>query len=289
MTETISEFYKATSWLYIKIYENSLFFFDYWSIVHVIAAILIMLVLYFFDLKYKLTILMAILLGWELFEIGFLLFALNIFKPETFSDQVVDIIIGFLAGYFTKIIIENKAVIPFIKKISKEFIGSLLISGIISFFWVGFYKYHYNVEELNAPGFNFWAFSLWFLGILGIIRYFLFIRKVIKIHLLSVVATWISYFVVLLIVEYIGRYLIQIQEVSNPTNTPLIFGLIYGNKILHIIYVIMPFIVIFLFLLIQKITTKLENSQKLIFYDKISNKEKVLLNNSKIKNKIYNT
>ncbi|MGB9702273.1 MAG: hypothetical protein ACPL1A_06035 [Candidatus Kapaibacteriota bacterium] len=279
MTDIINEFYKDTAWLYVKIYENSFFFFDYWSIVHIISGILIIIFFFYFNVKHKLINLFAILLGWEILEIAFLYFALNIFKPETFKDQFFDIIIGFLAGYSTKMIVENKPKFPFIQHLTKEIISITITSFIIAFFWVGFYQYHYNVDELNAPGFNLWAFLLWYLGLNGTLLFFSFIRKKIGSLPLNIIITWFSYFVVLLVVEYLGRYVIQIRESSNPKNTPLIFGLIYGNNILHIVYTIMPLIAILIYLLTHKIFTQIENIQMLLLNNKITNKEKIIMKN----------
>lgn len=283
MTEIINEFHKATAWLYVKIYENSFFFFDYWSIEHIISGIIIIILFFYFNVKNKLINLFAILLGWEILEIAFLYFALNVYKPETFKDQIFDIIIGFLAGYLTKIIVENKPKFPFIQHLTKEIISITIASFVIAFFWVGFYQYHYNVDELNSPGFNLWAFFLWYLGLNGILLFFTFIRKKIGSLPLNIIITWFSYFVVLLVVEYFGRYIIQIKESSNPKNTPLIFGLIYGNNILHIVYTIMPLIAILIYLLTHKILTQIENIQLLLLNNKITNKEKIIIKNQNYK------
>ncbi len=247
----MSDLYSATAWLYIKIYENPLFFFDYWSIMHIIAGFLIMIILNIFNLKHKFIILFLLVVFWEIFELLFLYFNFNIFQPETLKDQVTDIVIGMFSGLLTQYFIINKNNLYIIKNIKQQDTTILLTAFLISFNWVGFYNYHYSVKALNFHGLNLWAFSLWFVGNIAILKGYLFLRRFFKNTFLLVPVFGIVYFVILLIVEYIGRYILEIKEVSSPHHMPLIFGLIYGNNILHLMYIVMPFVSLTIFKIID--------------------------------------
>lgn len=244
MNNFFDDFYGATKWLYTKIYENSVFFFDYWSFAHLIAGFLIIVILLAFNIKHRWAILLALLTLWEIAELLFQFFALNIFKPETFKDQITDIVIGLISGFITYLIIKNKNKIYSKIHISQEFVASVMSASILAFFWVGTYQYHYSVNIFNTPGLNVWAFLLWFFGANLIIKTFIYCKNYFKKIPSSFVVLLGLYYISLFIIEYVGRYLLEIKEISSPSNTPLVFGLIYGNTTLHIIYIIAPVIII---------------------------------------------
>jgi len=247
----ISNLYSVTAWLYVKIYENPFFFFDYWSIMHIITSSLVIIILNIFNLKHKFIILFLSVVSWEIFELLFLYFNFNIFQPETLKDQATDIAIGMFSGLLTQYFIINKNKIYILKNIKQQDITILLTAFLISFNWVGFYNYHYSVKELNFNGLNLWAFSLWSVGNIAILKGYLFLRRFFKNTFLLMPIFGIIYFLILLIVEYIGRYLLEIKEVSSPNHTPLIFGLIYGNNVLHLMYIVMPFVSFTIFKIID--------------------------------------
>lgn len=256
MRELIKQFLDSTGWLYTKIYENPLFFIDYWSLNHIWAGCIISLILITSKVKNKLLLFLLILCGWELFEILFLKISFNIFHIETLKDQFTDIVIGLLSGYLTLIITKNKGIFKRFKFINFESVTAVFSAISIAFLWVGFYHYHYSRAEFNSPGINYWAFILWFFGYLTMFRYYVFLEKKIIKLIPRIIIYWLSYFAVLFIIEYIGRYVIEIKEVSNPANTPLIFGLVYGSPTLHFFYSIAPIISISVFLPIRKLMSQ---------------------------------
>ncbi len=89
---------QITAGLYTVIYKGDYFFIDYWSFVHFFCGILIVLIAYSKRHSRPFFLLACLLFGWELLEISFLYFALNIFRPETLPDQFADIVIGFAGG-----------------------------------------------------------------------------------------------------------------------------------------------------------------------------------------------
>ncbi len=244
MNNSFVDFYGATKWLYTKIYENPVFFFDYWSFVHLIAGFLIILTLLAFNIKHRWAMLFALLTLWEIVELLFKFFALNIFKPETFKDQITDIVIGLISGLITYLIIKNKDKIYSKIHISQEFVASVMSTSVLAFLWMGTYQYHYSANIFNTQGLNIWAFLLCFLGANLIIKSFIYCKNYFKKTSSSFVMLLGLYYISLFIIEYVGRYLVEINEISSSSNAPLAFGLIYGNMTLHIIYIIAPVIVI---------------------------------------------
>lgn len=236
-------FHTHTSWLYTKIYENSLFFFDYWSLVHLWSGITLILLLTAFRLRRKWLLLFTILLLYEVLEIAFLYFALDIFRPETFKDQGTDIVIGLLGGAVGYLMT------------SRRKLQIIFSSFTLAFVWVGNYQYHYNIPSLNTPGLNLWAFSLWWIGGCLIIELFLFIRNRIESRTLQLLTFWLSYVTLLLFIEYIGYNLLNISEMSYSRNSYLIFGLIHGNFWLHLYYLVAPFLIIMFYTIVDKLVS----------------------------------
>ncbi len=62
--------------------------------------------------------------------------------------------------------------------------------------------------------------------------------------LLQIIAGWLFYFAVLLVVEYMGYYVLQIREASATAGDDLIWGLIHGTVVLHIYYLCFPFTIL---------------------------------------------
>jgi len=230
-------------WLYTKIFENSLFFFDYWSFIHLWSGLVIFMLLAAFKFKRKWLWLFSSLFLYELLEIAFLFFALNIFKPETFKDQVTDIIIGLIGGWISYQLISIKSGKTFLAMISQKF-QIILSSFTFAFIWVGSYQYQYNISYFNTPGLNLWAFFLWLLGGYYIIELYLFIKKRVENKTNQLIFLWLTYIISLLILEFIGYYCLHIAEISFSYDNSLIFGLIHGSFWLHVYYLISPFLII---------------------------------------------
>lgn len=203
--------------------------------------------------KHKTITLAFALLLWEILEIIFLKIQFNIFVPEILTDQLTDVIVGFLPGFLTLYLINKKNLFSKVKIINPNFLSAIFVSLMVAFIWVGTYHYHYSRIEFNSPGVNYWALLLWFFGYMAILKFYSFLESKFNKIYISIPVLWITYFFVLFVIEYIGRYVVEIKEVSSPTNQPLIFGLIYGTPTLHFVYTFAPIIAIIFYLPIRKL------------------------------------
>jgi len=161
-----------TEWLYTIIYQNKIFFIDFWSIIHFLSGMLFIALICWISNKKIWLKLFLILLSYEFIEISLYFFSLEIFLPEILKDQITDIFIGLLGGIFYYY---------FIKSYNEHLLNYLVIIAsvfFVAFIWVGFYGYKYNVEIFNTSGINIWAFRLWFCAGLLILfgyKYFLIV------------------------------------------------------------------------------------------------------------------
>ena len=239
-------FYLHTKWLYTKIFENGFFFFDYWSLVHFWSGFVIVMLLMAFKFNSKWMWLIGLLFTYELIEIGFLFFALHIFRPESLKDQLTDLLVGSLGGWISYQLINLKSDKPFSFKFLQKF-PLVFSSSTLAFVWVGNYQYQYNVSILNTPGLNLWAFFLWWIGGYYILEMYLVLKNNNNNKYTQLIYLWIVYFVAMLIIEFIGYDWLHISEIGNMNKTPLIFGLIHGNFWLHLYYLSAPFLMILLY------------------------------------------
>jgi hypothetical protein len=89
---------QVTAWLYIPIYQNQLFFIDYWSFVHFWSGFVLFALLIVLNFRPSWLWLFICLTAYEIFEVALLYFSLNIFLPETIKDQFTDIFVGLIGG-----------------------------------------------------------------------------------------------------------------------------------------------------------------------------------------------
>jgi hypothetical protein len=112
--------------------------------------------------------------------------------------------------------------------------GGLFVSCLISFCWVGYYRYNYNISFFNSPIINWFAFLLWSTGLFITIRTYEWFKSVFRPFWVRIPVLWISYFMTLLFIEYLGYHIFKIREMT--TEKPLCFGLIHGTPILKLYY-----------------------------------------------------
>lgn len=228
----------STEWLYTILYQNNFFFIDYWSFLHFINGLLIVVLLTNFTIKNIITKLFIILFLYEFIEISMFFISLDIFKPEIIKDQITDIFIGLIGGIMWLTIV----------KFRKYSFGSqaakLVTAFIISFLWVGFYNYRYNIGFFNTEGLNVWSFALWFISGNLILVLYDFLNKYFQNYLKTLLLLYSVYLISLFSFEYIGQEILMIHEISKQNSKPLIFNLIHGNIYLHIFYLTAPFILI---------------------------------------------
>lgn len=239
MEEGISLIYWHTDWLYIKILENKLFFLDFWFFVYFWNGFMLFTFLTAVKSKPKWIWFVFILLLFELIEILLLYSGLNIFKPETRNDQFADLIVGFSGAIASFYFLKSKIISP--DSVICKRLLAIISSITLSFLWVGFYQYHYNVN-LNTPGLNMWAFSLWTLGGLAFFEGSWKVKSKVENIYLRVLSIWGIYLVILFSIEYLAYNILNIRENSISGGKPLAFGLIHGTRILHVYYITFPFI-----------------------------------------------
>jgi hypothetical protein len=267
MKEIVEFINSNSNWLYVKIYENPLFFFDYWTFAHIWLGFVIFAILNLVNVKNKWTNLFLILICYEVFEIVILYLSLDVFRPETIKDQFTDIIVGIIGGflfYQYSLIYSNKN-----GKIKKPFsynnlLIALFTAATLSFEWVGFYGYKYNLSFFNSEGLNYSAFLLWFLSSFFMILIFLKLNIYFN-KTCSMLLLYAVYFSVLLSGESITYHVFHWREVGNHAHQPLIFDIIHGTIALHIFYLAAPFVTVALFTLFKTfLTAAVEKNQQSI-------------------------
>ena len=260
MNESVrSWFHYHTDFLYTLIYENGLFYIDFWTLVHLWSGIVLFTLLAAFDVKRIWFWLVFIIAVYEMIEVLFIYFALHIFRPEHFNDQVLDIIAGIGVAFVLYYILTYKSAMGKIACLP-EWVFKIFSSLTFSFLWVGNYHYKYNIEILNTQGLNIWAFSLWLIGGYIFLNLYLYIKSRCHSFIIRITITWLVYFILLLIFEYVGYYLLEIREDSLNEKNALIFGLIHGTLFMHIYYVLFPFFIIPFYEILVKQTTKAQQN-----------------------------
>jgi len=267
-------YFEHAGWLYTKIYQNEFFFFDLWSIVHCWSGFVLFLALKALHSKKPLSMLLTILFIYELLEIAFTYFALNIFQPETIKDQFTDIIIGMLFGTIGFLIVHYVSLSKAKHIRNLNFFVIFLASITYAYIWVGFYRYHYNNTLFDTPGINIGGFTFWTMGAFATI----FGSTLIKIKniWLKMSIVWAIYIFCLFAVEYFGFVLMGWHESSKENATPLLFDLIHGTRTLHIVYIISPFISISIYSGLKKLLFQAMKSEKrVIKYSTVQLEKKV--------------
>lgn len=234
-----------SAWLYTKIYQNKLFFFDLWSIVHCWSGFSIYLVLRAIRLKHPLVILASILITYEVIEILFVYFAFMVFHPETIKDQFTDIFVGITGAILCKVYLNIVSEIKDKNPLPVALTLMFIVSFTYAFPWVGFYHYHYNVEAYNFPGINWSTVLAWTLG--GIYILLIVVYAPARNLILRIVLAWTSFFILLLLFEYFYYYILEVRETSGLPLKPLIFGVCHGTRKMHVFYLLAPFMIILLF------------------------------------------
>jgi hypothetical protein len=141
---------QITAWLYVPLYQNQLFFIDFWSLVHVWSGFTVIVSMYALKFKRTFPWLIFFLFTYELIEVLMVYFALDIFYPETLKDQITDIVVGLLGGLwayqFLKFRIRGIGWVP--AKISLEHI---LTSLSCAFVWTGNFSCFFSSPGLTLP------------------------------------------------------------------------------------------------------------------------------------------
>ncbi len=140
--EMYNLFLSNTSWLYVKIFQNDWFFFDLWSVVHFGSGVVFYLLIHQFFRKNVFQVFVGVLLVYELFEIFLLYFMVRVILPETFKDQLTDVLVGLAGGFFGNQYLNLAQAI-------KPFVRLFFISGVFGYLYVGFFYFLPGLPELK--------------------------------------------------------------------------------------------------------------------------------------------
>ncbi|AEB08364.1 hypothetical protein Desac_0478 [Desulfobacca acetoxidans DSM 11109] len=238
----------TTEPFYTVIWQTRYFFIDYWSLVHFANGFIIMLILQNMKVRRPSVMLTFLLLLWEIVELWFVYAAIDVFRPEIIPDQFTDLIIGLLGGLARlKVSCRQKATrwrLGGVYQFSPDMLAELAVAVGMACIWVTYYDYTYNVPFFNSPGLNWFACTLWSLWLFFILCVYNFWHYLLNSTLMSLAATWLVYFPLLLLFEGIGYYILEIRLVT--TESPLMFGLIHGTPTLKGFYLIACFLAVFL-------------------------------------------
>jgi hypothetical protein len=256
MNESIREWFRYhTDFLYTLIYKDGPFYLDFWSLVHAWSAIILFTLFVSLGVKRRWFWFVTIIIGYEIIEVLFIYFALHIFRPERFNDQIMDIIVGIGVAITWYYILSFNSKSSKTSKLPSWFFR-FFSSATFSFVWVGNYHYQYNLELINTKGLNIWAFSLWLIGGYLFLILYDMIKRFFNKVILRFGITWVIYFILLLIIEFTGYYILGIKEVSAGQKNALIFGLVHGTMAMHIYYLLFPFFIISFYEIFRKQTEK---------------------------------
>jgi len=127
---------QQTSWLYLQVYQNHLFFLDFWSIVHCWSGFVVFTLLLVLRYRQPWFWLFLYLFLYELVEISMVYWSLHVFRVETIKDQFTDIFVGLIGGYISYLFIyqRSRCDYRFFRILDFE---SLLVAMTLAFLWVG--------------------------------------------------------------------------------------------------------------------------------------------------------
>ncbi len=234
-------------WLSARIYENDLLVIDYWKIVHFWVGLASFFIISCCKTKMKWLWFIFSMLIFKVLASQILLNKIFFNPPFEDTSNFLDLLSSLAGGMVAYFILVRKATR---KKVTylPDWVISLFASVSFAFLWVGSYQYHYNagfdISEINTSGLNLWAFLLWLVGGFIFLEVYKFIKKHVRHPLFKLILSYVFYFSSLLVVEFIGYYLLGIRESNPKSKDPLLFGLIHGNLVLHVYYTIFPFLII---------------------------------------------
>lgn len=224
-----------TQWLYTRLWESPVFFIDLWSVAHAWSGFVLMALAVRLRVGRAWWSVGAVLMAYELVELGFIAIAFHAFHPESLKDQLTDLAVGFAGAA-----VARRVCSPRVSDAFRASFTPVLAGGTIAFVWVGSYGYVYSAPAFNSPGLNAWAFALWtaLLAFLG------FFERTLRTRLPRATGRFASstfmYAAILGVAEYLGHWVFEIREVGHPGALPLAMGLIHGTPALHAFYVTAP-------------------------------------------------
>ena len=99
----------ATNFLNINIIDNHIIFLDVWSIIHIISGLLLMLLLIKLKKPNPFTVLIILLITWELFEFtNYEILGTTFIGKEKMINIVWDVLVGIGGGGLSWSMLNNK-------------------------------------------------------------------------------------------------------------------------------------------------------------------------------------
>jgi len=185
---------QQTSWLYLQVYQNHLFFIDFWSIVHCWSGFVVFTLLLVRRYRQPWLWLTLYLFFYELAEISMVYWSMHLFKVETIKDQFTDLFVGLLGGSISYLFLYQKSRFnfPFLQILDFE---SLLVAMTFAFLWVGQARFFFPqpvTANLYGLGLFFWRL----LAVYCMLRIYVFLKRVNdnKEHLVLFSGTCIAFF-----------------------------------------------------------------------------------------------
>lgn len=155
-----------TSWLYVRVYENPVFFIDYWSFVHFWSGFVVFALLFVVKLRPAWRWLAFFLFCYECLELLLLYIACDVFRPETLKDQFTDVFVGLLGGFFCQWLLKRRSAKGPARRPWLE-AEAVLTSLTIAFVWTGnytsFFAHPTGPVPFDLKLFLGWALAGWML------------------------------------------------------------------------------------------------------------------------------
>lgn len=169
--------YSNTLWLYKVILINKFFFIDFWTFNHIWSGAFIFVLLTSMKVKKRWLILILLLFTYEIIEILFRIFALNLFKPEIIKDQINDIIFGVIGAVLCYYLMKFRKGKSYNKFHLRYPLTSFLTAGTISYLYVGFSGFGTNSFIQNHTGFILLIFVLLWIFLFYLIQFYEYLKS----------------------------------------------------------------------------------------------------------------
>jgi len=189
--------------------------------------------------KHRWKWLFIIVVGFEILEATFFIGVLKLFMPEKIPDVFMDIILGMAGGYWIYLMFEKSK----INEKAKQYILILITTGVIAFFWTGFYSYQLNIHSKPAVSLNgtvvlFW----WFTGYL-LLLIFQKLQAKFNNGFYSMLAISVLFYVFLIPFYFLISEVLNIREISHEHNV-VIGSLVSINLSLINFYLLFPILLV---------------------------------------------
>jgi len=247
----INTVYSNTLWLYKVIYSNKLFFIDFWTFNHIWSGAFIYLILKAKNVSRVWLVLIILLLTYELIEIMFRIFALDLFKPEIIKDQINDVIFGIFGAILCRFLLKIRKSRSWDVFHLRYPLTSLFTSGTISYLAVGF-SYRQNLVQDNGVIYVLCHFIfLWFALYYLLQFYEMFKAKgygELKSKMAAIGIFWAMYVLIMLAVDTLAS--------SKEGATSIYFTQKPYTAIEIVLYAILPIICIVFYKMIKMLVVK---------------------------------